>query len=72
MTALQFNLHLLERGLSLFEEAKDDALGEVTLVLIVIHFQYLLKGQGVDRVTEVRKARRSVLRLRLTSQQVSR
>lgn len=48
MTNLQSGIHFLECFVCLLEEAVYDALGELSLLLIVIHLQYLLEGQGVD------------------------
>lgn len=48
MTNSQSGIHFLECFICLLEETVYDALGELPLLLIVVHLQYLLKGQGVN------------------------
>lgn len=46
-------VHLLEGLLGLLEEAEDNRLAELPVILIIIHLQDLLKGYGIDAVAEI-------------------
>ena len=50
---LQCKIHSLEGALSLVEEAIDNALGELLLIVILVHLEDLVKRGLVHRVAEV-------------------
>lgn len=50
---LQCVLHLDEGLLSLLEESEDNGATELAIVLIIVHLENLLKGQGIDAVAQV-------------------
>ena len=50
---LQTLFHLLESSFGLIEEAEDDAAGELAVFLVVVHFEDLLEGHGVDAVAKL-------------------
>ena len=54
-------LHLLKGSICLVEEPVDDALAEVPVLVVVIHFQDLVKGGLVNPVTKVRETGRTLL-----------
>ena len=49
-------IHLVERAVGLLEEVEDDAPAELSLVLIVVHLEDLLKGCDIDVVAKVAKS----------------
>lgn len=61
--ALQVCVHFLESALGLLEEIVDDALAELALLFIVVHFENLLKGCGVDVLAKLGLAGRALLAL---------
>ena len=50
---LQCVLHLDEGLLGLLEEAEDDGAAELAIILVVVHLEDLLKGQGIDAITQI-------------------
>jgi hypothetical protein len=56
-------LHIRECLLRLFEEAKNNRLGKLAIILIVIHLQDLLEGIDIDAVAEVCDANGPLLAL---------
>jgi len=56
-------LHLDKGLLGLLKEAKDNGLAEFALLLVVVHLQDLLKGQGIDTVAEIRQGHRALFTL---------
>lgn len=47
---LQAHFHLLESRLGLFKESVDDAPGELSFFLIIVHLEDLFKRHWVDTV----------------------
>jgi hypothetical protein len=54
--SLQCIVHLGKGLLSLLKETKDNRPTELAVVLIVVHFQDLFKGQDVNAVAEIWQA----------------
>lgn len=50
----QAGVHVLESVLCLFEEAKNNALGKIALLLVIVHLKDLFEGQGIDVIPEIR------------------
>lgn len=50
---IQAVINILESSFSLVEKPVDNALAEFSLVFVVVHFEDLFKGLGVDAVAEV-------------------
>jgi hypothetical protein len=46
----QIGVHLHKGALGLGKEVVDDALAELALNLVLVHFENLLEGRGVDAV----------------------
>jgi hypothetical protein len=59
---IQCALHFFERAMRLVEEAVDDTLAEIA-VLVVIHFQDLLESALIDELLDIGELGRSALGL---------
>src|ERR1700693_6084205 len=60
---LQRIVHLLECSLGLLKETKDNGPGELAIIFLVVHLQDLLKGHGIDAVSQVRQRDRALFAL---------
>jgi hypothetical protein len=60
---LQRIVHLLECLLSLLKETKDNGPGELAIIFLVVHLQDLLKGHGIDAISQVRQRDRALFAL---------
>lgn len=61
--SLQGRVHLLECIFRLLKEAEYNRLGELALLLIIVHLEYLLERREVYRVPAFRKASRAIFGL---------
>jgi hypothetical protein len=46
-------IHLGERLFGLIEESKHDRSAILALIILIIHFQYLLEAHSIDNVAEI-------------------
>jgi hypothetical protein len=60
---LQRIIHFLEGLLSLLKETKDDGPRELAIIFFIIHLQDLLKGHGIDAISQVRQGDRALFTL---------
>lgn len=59
----QVIVHLVERAVGLLEEVEDDALAELSLLLVIVHLEDLLKGCDIDSVAKIGESAGTLLAL---------